>query len=779
MSRRAVPHACHWGAFSALVEDGRLVGVEPFAKDPEPPASLHAWLEGAYAPNRVRRPAVRRGWLENGPHAGGRAGARRGDDPFVAVSWDRALDLVAEALRGTIARYGNAGIFGGSYGWSSAGRFHHAKTQLQRFLNLIGGFTDQSENYSVAAGLVLLPRILGSVQAISGPTTGWDAVAADGELVIAFGGLARKNLEVAPGGPGVHEVPGLIRRAHAAGVKFVSISPNRADCMPELEAEWVPIRPNSDTAMMLAMAQVLLEEGLADLGFCETHCVGLDTFARYLDGTADGVRKSPGWAEAITGVPAAKIRDLARRAAGQRTLLTTAWALQRAENGEQSFWASVALAALIGDIGLPGGGLAFGLGSMGGMGAPRHPVVSPALSKGRNPAGSSIPVARIADCLLHPGERYRFNGETRRYPEIGTVYWCGGNPFHHHQDLNRLVRAFQRPETIVVQEIWWTPTARLADIVLPATTTLERNDIGASGRDRFILAMKQAIAPQGEARNDHDILRGLAARFGREAEFTEGLDEMAWLRRLYDEARAKTAARGLSLPDFDAFWAAGHAEQPAPAAPYNLLAAFRADPAADPLATPSGRIEIASETIAGFGDADLAGHAQWREPLEWLGAPRAKTYPLHLISNQPAPRLHSQMSFAVPSAAERRRGLEPLGMNPADAERRGIAEGDAVRIFNDRGETRASARLTDDLARGVVLLPTGGWYAPRDWGLPGSPDRGGNPNVLTRDTGTSSLGQGPSAMSALVEVERLAGPSAGPLDAADPFALPEILDPTR
>lgn len=771
MSPRAVPHACHWGAFSALVEDGHLVGIEPFAKDPEPPASLRAWLDGVYAPNRVTKPAVRKGWLDNGPTAG----ARRGADPFVTVSWDTALDLVAEALQNTIARHGNTGIFGGSYGWSSAGRFHHAKSQLQRFLNVIGGFTDQSENYSVAAGLVLLPHILGSVQAIAGPTTGWDAVAAEGKLVIAFGGLARKNLDVTPGGPGAHEVPGLIRQAHAAGVKFVSISPNRADCMPELEAEWIAIRPNSDTAMMLAMAQVLIEEGLADLSFCETHCVGLDAFAHYLDGTDDGAKKSPEWAAAITGVPAAKIRDLARWAAGQRTLLTTAWALQRAENGEQSFWASVALAALIGDIGLPGGGLAFGLGSMGGMGAPRHPVASPALAKGPNPAGSSIPVARIADCLLHPGERYRFNGETHRYPEIGTVYWCGGNPFHHHQDLNRLVEAFRRPETVVVHEIWWTPAARLADIVLPATTTLERNDIGASGRDRFILAMKQAIEPQGEARNDHDILRGLAARFGREAEFTEGLDEMAWLRRLYDEARAKTTARGVSMPDFDTFWAAGHAEQPAPLVPYNLLAAFRADPAAHPLATPSGRIEIASETIAGFGDADLAGHAQWREPREWLGAPGAARYPLHLISNQPAPRLHSQMSFAVPSAAERRGGLEPLGMNPVDAMRRGIGEGDAVRVFNGRGETQASARLTDDLAPGVVLLPTGGWYAPRDWGLPGSPDRGGNPNMLTRDCGTSSLGQGPSAMSTLVEVERLAGP----LESVDPFALPDIIDPPQ
>ncbi|MCE2454139.1 MAG: molybdopterin-dependent oxidoreductase, partial [Nitrospinae bacterium] len=223
----------------------------------------------------------------------------------------------------------------------------------------------------------------------------------------------------------------------------------------------------------------------------------------------DGRPKSAEWAAPITGIGADVIRTLARRMAGARTMLNTNWSLQRGDHGEQTFWMTTTLAAMLGQIGLPGGGFGFGYGSMGGRGTPREDIPSVKMNFGKNPTGSYIPVARIADMMLHPGEGYDFNGERRTYPDIRMVYWCGGNPFHHHQDLNRLVRAWQRPETIVVHDPWWTSTARHADIVLPATTTLERNDVGSSSRDRFILAMHKVIEPVGEARHDFDIFTDL------------------------------------------------------------------------------------------------------------------------------------------------------------------------------------------------------------------------------------------------------------------------------
>ncbi len=189
----------------------------------------------------------------------------------------------------------------------------------------------------------------------------------------------------------------------------------------------------------------------------------------------------------------------------------------------------------------------------------------------------AIPAARIADCLLNPGQPYDYDGKRAVYPDIRLVYWAGGNPFHHHQDLNRLRRAWQKPETIVVHEPWWTPTAKRADIVLPAATTLERNDLGGAARDRFIVAMHKAIAPIGEARNDFDILRELARRLGCEDTFSEGRDEGEWVRQLYTTFRER--AQSNAVPDFETFWEKGWVEIPQKSDEYVVfLGDFRADP---------------------------------------------------------------------------------------------------------------------------------------------------------------------------------------------------------
>lgn len=440
--------------------------------------------------------------------------------------------------------------------------------------------------------------------------------------------------------------------------------------------------------------------------------------------------------------------------AAKRTLINTNWSLQRGDHGEQPFWMTVVLAAMIGQIGLPGGGFGFGYGSMGNIGNPRRPVPAPALPVGTNPCDSWIPVSRIADMLLAPGTEYDFDGKRRIYPDIRLVYWCGGNPFHHHQYLNRLVEAWRRPETIIVNEPWWTATAKFSDIVLPTTTTLERNDIGATSRDRFILAMEQIIEPIGEARDDYDIFRGVARRLGTEAEFTEGRDEADWLRHLYDRARQRAAEHDVTLPSFDAFWHDGHVEVPRPEKPDVLLSDFRRDPKRFGLSTPSGKIEIFSETIDGFGYEDCRGHPAWLEPVEWLGGHVAERYPLHMISNQPHARLHSQLDNGRISRETKIDGREPVRIHPDDAAARGLADRDIVRVFNDRGALLAGVVISPEMRPGVVQLATGAWYDPTDTSAAASLDKHGNPNVLTLDKGTSRLGQGAIAQTALVEIEK-------------------------
>ena len=325
------------------------------------------------------------------------------------------------------------------------------------------------------------------------------------------------------------------------------------------------------------------------------------------------------------------------------------------------------LAACLGQIGLPGGGFGFGYGSANGIAEPPLAFRAPTMDVTGNPLGRAIPAARIAECLLRPGASYDFNGRNSIYPDIKLVYWAGGNPFHHHQDINRLRAAFRRPQTIVVHEPWWTATARHADIVLPATTSLERNDIGCAPRDRFVIAMQKAIEPVGEARDDFSIFAALARRLGCESEFTQGRDEVGWLRHLYDTWRDGVRTNQAAIPDFDRFWEDGFLEIPQSADEYVMLANFRADPEGNKLATPSGRIELFSDKIAGFGYDNCPPHPTWIEPSEWLGARPAQKYPLHLISSQPRHRLHSQMDGGQISARGKIAGREAVAIHPDDA----------------------------------------------------------------------------------------------------------------
>ncbi len=530
----------------------------------------------------------------------------------------------------------------------------------------------------------------------------------------------------------------------------------RADAADFLGAEWIAPRPNSDTAIMLGLTHTLVSEGLHDADFVARYCAGFDRFRDYLFGSIDGVAKTAGWAAGLSEIPADTIRDLARRMSASRTFINVNWSLQRGDHGEQPIWAAIALAATLGQIGLPGGGVGFGYGSMEGVAGlqPNFPI--PTLSGGRNPVRSFIPVARIADLLLNPRQPFQYNGHDLVYPDIRLVYWCGGNPFHHHQDINRLIGAWRRPDTIIVHDPWWTSSARHADIVLPSTTTLERDDIGASARDRFIIAMKQAVAPVGEARDDFEIFAGLADRFGTRDSFSEGRDAFSWLRHLYESARKAAIADGLQWPDFDRFWADGYLEIPAAEA-IVLFEDFRRDPDSNPLVTESGRIEIFSEKIAGFGYDDCHGHPAWFEPAEWLGSAKALQYPLHMLTTQPATRLHGQMDMGRVSQQSKVAGREPMRINFADAAARGIRDGDVVRVFNDRGAILAGAVVTGEIRRGVIQISTGAWYDPVEPGVIGSLDKHGNPNVLTLDKGTSKLAQGPSAQTTLVQVEKYTG----------------------
>ena len=743
------PHSAHWGAFQAAW-DGRQLHVRPHADDPDPNPLIDNLPGLVRHAARVARPMVRRGWLDHGPGPD----PQRGHDGYVAMDWHEVLDRVAAELARVKDAFGAHSVFGGSYGWSSAGRFHHAQSQVHRFLNTaLGGYVRSVNSYSAGASAVILPHVLGPMDDVARRNVTWDQIVLHTDVVLAFGGLPLKNMRVASGGISRHVERGAMAQAAARGCRFVGISPQRDDMPAECGAQWLAPLPGTDTALMLALVHTLVDLGLHDQPFLERWCDGWDRFLPYLLGRSDGQPKNANWAQRITGLPAADIVALARSLHGRRVLVCVAHALQRAEHGEQPVWMGAVLAAALGQIGLPGGGYAYALGTLAHYGKRQNAVPSAALPQGRNGVSAFIPVARIADMLLDPGAPFRYDGRTHAYPHVRLAYWAGGNPFHHHQDLARLHLAFGRLDTFIVHESVWTATARHADIVLPATLTLEREDIGAAPTDPLMVAMHRVLPPHGQARDDFDIFADLAERMGLREAFTEGRDTRQWLQHLYEKTRAALQARGDEAPDFDRFWARGELRLPQQADDGGILRAFRDDPEGRPLPTESGRVQIHSPRIAAFGDADCPGHPAWLPPDD---APDDR-HPLWLLANQPATQLHSQGDPGAHTQSTRRQGRQVCRLHPADAAARGIASGDAVRIFNVRGDCLAVAALDDALRPGVLQLPTGAWADPppdaqgrRQW----QRCVRGNPNVLTRDRGTSSLAQGCTGQLTAVQVER-------------------------
>jgi len=755
-SERGTLTATHWGNYRVRVRpDGELV-VRPADGDAFPSA-IGRNLAATRDPGcRIARPMVRQSYLRHGRRSDG---AGRGREPFVPVRWEDAWDLAADALGDVRKRRGDAAVYGSSYGWSSAGRFHHAQSQIHRFLRQGGGYTDAVNDYSAGAAAVIVPHITGMPfypACFEAPPA--RDIAAHCKLVVCFGGSGLKNNQASPGGLGNHKAVTHLQSLRAAGVHFVNVSAIRDDAAELLEAEWLPCRPNSDVALMLGLAHSLIEANAHDRVFLDRYCHGFEQFADYVLGKSDGQPKDAHWAAEITTVPAARIRALALRMARERTIIGLSLSLQRGEHGEQPYWAATTLAAMLGYMGLPGGGIIYGHNTLNMSFKDRKrlnfPVAS--LPPGANPVSAFIPVARLTDMLERPGQPFDYNGQRLTYPDIALIYWAGGNPFHHHQDLNRLSRAWARPETVIVNEMYWTATARRADIVFPTATPLERNDFAGGASDTWLTPMRQVIAPFGESKTDYEIFTGIATRLGYAERFTEGRDEMAWVRHLYQTTVSNASRAGVKLPDFETFWA-GESLDLGPQLSDNefVFEAFRRDPIAHPLKTPSGRIELYSERIASFGYEDCRGHASWFEKSEWQR--EGGRYPLHLISSQPATRLHSQLDHGELSRERKIKGREPVRINPQDAAARRIAAGDIIRIFNDRGSTLAAAILSDDILPGVIQLPTGAWFDSQSIGDQ-ELEVHGNPNAVTRDAGTSRLAQGTSAHSCVCDVVRYDGP---------------------
>lgn len=763
----------HWGNYHVDTENGRLISVNGSDNDENSSPIGQSLLSMMDENSRISQPMIREGFLNTERQSDG---TKRGQERFVKVSWDTAFQLAAKALSEVKENYGNEAIFGGSYGWSSAGRFHHAQSQVHRFLNKFGGYVSSRDTYSVGAGFRILPYTLG----IDGVFSLYQAVqvkemVGHTELMVCFGGLSMKNTQVDGGGVGNHSALGDLQRLKESNIECVNVSPMRDDMADFLNAQWMANKPNTDTALMLGLAHTIYTEDLHDRSFLNKYTVGFEKFVPYLMGESDSQPKDAQWAATITGVSKVTIVKLARTMATKPTLIGASWSLQRAEHGEQPWWMALTLACMLGYIGKKGCGLNYGFGSVHSVGFSGRKAFSferASFPQGVNAIDKYIPVARIADMLLNPGDLFDYDGRKLRYPDIKAIVWAGGNPFHHHQDLNKLIRAWAKPEVIIVNEIFWNSNARRADIVFPATSMLERNDMSGGSNDHYITPNKKIIEPFALAKNDYEIYSGIAEKLGIAAQFTEGKTADEWVRHLYNTTRANAQEKSINLPAFDDFIKGDSIDlSPQLEDQQYLIEKFIEDPNLYPVTlTESGKFEIFSETIGKYELDDCPPHPTWMEKEEWLGSKRALLYPLHLISNQPKNRLHSQLDHGPVSRKSKINGREVMLIHNVAALERGLRSDDIVRLFNDRGSCLAAVQLTDDIRPDVVVLPTGAWFDPEDSQVEGSMDIHGNPNILTRDVGSSKLGQGCTAHSCLVDVEKYTGK----LPPIKVFSLPDI-----
>lgn len=760
-----VMNASHWGVGRVHVKGGRIERIEPFEKDRAPSLQLQAIAQQPYNRARIRYPMVRKSWLEKGWKAGGK---KRGSDPFVRVTWEEAAKLVAGELKRVRETYGPTAIYGGSYGWMSPGSVGNARNLLQRVLNLNGGFTGGLGDYSTGCAQVILPYVIGS-NGVYEQVTSWDLITDKTELIVLWGADPTITNDI-DWCTTVHENAEGFRQAKAAGIPLVAINPLKPDTAEYFaeKARWIAPRPGTDVAMMLGIAHELEAKGLADHEFIRKYTTGWDKFRPYLMGEADGTAKTPEWAEKICGVKAGVIRELAAEMKAKRTMIMGGWGIQRAEHGEQVHWMMVVLAAMLGQIGLPGGGFGFTYHySNGGAATSEAPALA---GISANPKGGSsglkwegtslvsIPLARFTDCFLNPGKTIEHNGTKITYPDIRLVFWSGGNPFAQQEDTNGLLKAWKKPETVIVCDSMWTASARHADIVLPACTSLERNDITSVGSYSNLgyIAMHQAILPQYESKSDYEIYRLIAREMGFEEDYTEGLDELGWVKRFYEAARTEAGQNGYEMPDFETFWKAGWVWFPvlADSKHYNYLGDFRKNPIVNPLGTASGRIEIFSDKVASYGYDDCPGHPTWLEPTEWLGGKAAQDYPFALLTSKSRYRLHSQLDSTESRNFTNIEDREPCWIHPDAAAKLGVATGDVVKVSSRRGSILAGALVTDRVRPDTVVVRHGAWYDPEEPGEIGTLDVHGCDNVLTIDIPSSRLSNGNVANSTQVRIER-------------------------
>ncbi|MCP4682801.1 MAG: molybdopterin-dependent oxidoreductase [Desulfobacterales bacterium] len=705
------------------VKDGEIIRIE--GDDADEPDQLRTCLrcrairKYVHHPERLKYPLKRVG--------------PKGEGKFERISWDEAYETIAEKLIHAKETYGNSSIFLANCG-GYLGALHNGTLAMMRLFNQFGGYSSHYGNVSSEGAVWACLTHYGSVMVGHSREDLMNS-----KLIIMWGWDPARMIS------GTNTMYHLIR-AKENGARMICIDPRFHDSAAVLADQWIPIIPGTDTALMASIAYVMIKENLHDKVFLDTYTLGFDKYCDYVMGEEDGIEKTPAWAEAITGVPADTIEALAKEYATTKpAALMDCQGPARSAAGEQYNRGAMTLCAMTGNVGRAGGSAGGGL-----MGIPiGHMFFGPGIPPGKNPAETGGPSIRgTLDLNLRLVKRVHTNklfdaidkGRKGGYPfDVKFAWFVNNNFLNQLGNTNKSARILKELNFMVVSELFLTPTARYADIVLPVTSSAEKNDLTRpwpSGP--YFTYVNKAIDPIGECKSDLTIATELSEKLGIDDFASYDEDEI--LKMFVDNTKDMKN----EIKDYDTFKKKGihriRLDEP--------IIAFKKeieDPENNPFSTPSGKIEIFSQRVADMNNPLCPPVPKYVGTWEDRNDPLAQKYPLQLLSPHPKNRVHSEM-FKVDWLREVE--SHRAWINPVDAEQRGIKDGDDILVFNDRGTLSIPAWLTERIMPGVISIFEGAWYAPDKNGI----DQGGCANVLTKDA--YSEGGASALKTCLVQIKK-------------------------